>query len=106
MVDPLVLYEAVKFWLPLMTIGTLLVKAYLTTKKNIGGWAEKLLSNHLSHIQKATETTVAETKITNELLIQHTEKEMSVWAGVVNTLAVLEDRTRRSRTPSRTRRKK
>jgi hypothetical protein len=80
---------------------------------------DKLLNNHLSHIQSATEKTVAETQKTNDLLAkaaqsdirvaekvadvavkldEHTDKQMLVWQGVVKTLAVLEDRTR-SRTP-------
>lgn len=96
MVEPSILYDAVKFWLPLLSAFALVWKAYSGAKKNVSDWAETLFSNHLSHIQAATETTVEETRQTNTLLAQHTEKEMAVWAGVVNTLAVLEDRTRKS----------
>lgn len=105
----------------------LISKAYFTSKKSIGEWANKLLTNHLAHIQVATETTVAETKKTNALLDKaaqsdlvvaervqsvaqslnsHTEKQMEVWTGVVKTLSVLEDRTRRSSRTPRTPRKR
>jgi len=102
-------YTEFKFWAPLLTAITLVWKA----KGALTGYMDALMTNHLSHIQAATVETVAETKKTNSLLEDHTEKlvmvqntmrdhnekEMQVWTGIVNTLAVLEDRTRRS--PSR-----
>jgi hypothetical protein len=97
-------YEVLKFWLPIISAFGLIIKAYIGAKKNVGDWANTLLSNHLTHIQDATMKTVEETQRTNDLISQHNEKEMAVWQGVVNTLAVLEDRTRsRSRTPRRKR---
>ncbi len=95
MVEPNILYDLIRYWLPIVSAFALVWKAYSGAKKNVSDWAETLFSNHLSHIQTATETTVEETRQTNTLLAQHTEKEMAVWSGVVNTLAVLEDRTRR-----------
>jgi hypothetical protein len=104
-------YETVKYWLPLVTAGGIIIKAYLTAKKNISEYASRLLDNHLSGIEKATKSTEVETKTTNQLLKDvsgqnimvlntmngHHEKQMQVWAGVVNTLAVLEDRTKLAR---------
>jgi hypothetical protein len=104
-------YEMVKYWLPLVSAGGLVVKAYLTAKKNISEYAARLLDNHLSGIEAATKSTEVETKTTNRLLAdvsgqntlvlntmnQHQEKQMLVWDGVVKTLAILEDRTRVSR---------
>jgi len=101
-----VAYQEAKYWLPLITIATIVWKA----KTAIIVWADALLNNHLHSIQEATVSTVIETKKTNTLLEDHSgkllmlqnttrdhnEKEMQVWTGVVNTLAVLEDRTRRT----------
>lgn len=116
MVTGIEVYAALKFWLPLATAFTLVYKAYTSAKKNIGEWAHTLLNNHLAHVQDATEQTVLETKKTNDLLqssalkdtetqryvldvkmslAEHNEKELQVWGGIVNTLAILEDRTRR-----------
>lgn len=54
-------YEAMKFWLPIITAATLLWKAYSAVKKNVTAWGSSLLDNHLHTIQE-------ETKITNVLL--------------------------------------
>lgn len=120
--DIAAVYTAAKYWIPLSTLFVMVFKAYTSGKRSIGAWAEKLLSNHLTHIQAATESTVLETKKTNvlletaavkqdatskevteskNLLKDNAEKQLQVWQGVVKTLAVLEDRTRRSspRTP-------
>jgi len=78
------------------------------------------MHNHLAHIQEATETTVAETKKTNEILqassrqtndiaiklTDHVEKSTLVWDGIVRTLVVLEDRTKNSRKTPRTPRRR
>ena len=48
-------YEAIKYWLPVTTAFTLIVKAYSSAKKGVGMWAHKLLANHLQHIQNNTE---------------------------------------------------
>lgn len=129
---PTVIYDQLKFWLPLASAFILAYKGFQSIKKSIDGWAEKLFSNHLFHIQEATTNTVTETKATNELLkasalrdldiarhvtevkesLQanekmtrgHEDKEMMVWQGVVNTLTVLEDRSR-IKTPRRARRR-
>jgi hypothetical protein len=104
-------YEMIKWWLPIISFGGIVVKAYLTAKKNISEYAEKLLNNHLAGIETATKSTEVETKTTNKLLTdvygqntmvmntmnQHQEKQMLVWDGVVKTLTILEDRTRVSR---------
>lgn len=102
-------YDYLKYWGPIITFFVLVVRAYLTAKKNIGTWADKLLTNHLSHIEASTTNTVSETQKTNKLLEnqalkadavaaalkEHSDKEMQVWETVSKTLVVLEDRTRR-----------
>lgn len=105
-------YTELKYWLPLVTIGTIIWKA----KSAITVWADTLLNNHLHSIQAATQSTEIETKKTNGLLTDsagkldmlqntthdHNEKQMVIWQGVVNTLSVLEDRTRsRSGSPKK-----
>lgn len=130
---PTALYDQLKFWLPLISGFVLAYKGFKSLKKSIDGWASNLFDNHLSHIQAATASTVAETKATNALLeaaasrdmevarhvaevksaldlhevkIQaHEDKEMVVWQGVVNTLTVLEDRSR-GKTPRRVSRRR
>jgi hypothetical protein len=116
-----VLYEGLKFWLPVVTGFGIVIKAYVhaakkvaETKNSVQAWADTMLNNHLHSIQDATMQTVSETKKTNALLkdsaqqaiavadhvervastiSSHQEKEAQVWAGVVKTLAIIEDRT-------------
>lgn len=97
MLDPNAVYAILKFWLPLLSGIGLSVK--------IGKWLKdkinELLNNHLKHIQTAVELNAKEALKTNELLISHHEKQMAVWNTVASTLAVLEDRTRGSRSKTR-----
>lgn len=103
MTDPNLLYGELKFWLPLLTFSGLIVKAYLNFRKSTTEWMNQLLDNHLTHIQKATQTTSDGIAGLANAFNSHEEKEMKVWEGVVRTLDVLEDRTARR---SRARRKK
>jgi hypothetical protein len=119
MSDLNIVYNELKFWLPVIgAVGTV-----WKMRAAVTGWADKLFSNHLHHIEQATISTVEETKNTNKLLgesaqrdmviasrvsdvsntlaLNH-EKQLQVWQGVVNTLSVLEDRTSRRRSPVRT----
>lgn len=137
----IVIYDQLKYWLPMASAFALAVKGFQVIKKSIDGWAETLFKNHLNHIQEATAATVEATNITNQLLTtaavnnletakhvaevkadllayttgitanvssiktdikEHEDKEMTVWQGVVNTLTVLEDRSR-IKTPRRRR---
>ena len=98
------IYQEAKYWLPLVTIITLGWKA----KAAITVWADSILNNHLHSIQVATQSTETETKKTNSLLEDntgklvmlqntvhdHNEKQLVIFQGIVNTLTVLEDRTR------------
>jgi hypothetical protein len=123
--DPSALYSFLKWAAPILGATGFALKMRTDVLKRADDWANKLLNNHLNHIQTATMETVAETKTTNKLLaaaalkdietanrvtevketlIEHHDREQQVWGGILNTLSVLEDRTRRSR-PS-TRRKK
>lgn len=98
------MYGELKFWLPMISGFSLAAGIWFKAKKSMQEWASKLLDNHLSHIQTATENTAASLSGLTQALINHEEKEMQVWQGVVRTLDVLEDRTSRSR--ARRRRKK
>jgi hypothetical protein len=53
-----VIYEAVKFWLPLLTVAGVLYRAYKKVTNGVQAWADCLLHNHLTHIQSSTQETV------------------------------------------------
>jgi hypothetical protein len=86
-------YDSLRFWLPLVSGFAIVVKAYMSAKKSVGEWASRLLNNHLSHIQAATQETAASIGVLGKMLLDHQDKEMQVWSGVVQNLAVLSDRT-------------
>lgn len=88
-IDPNMVYESIRFWLPL----TAAVGLYFKLKKGVSEWASSLLDNHLTHIQDATQTTASNFQNLSKNLTDHQEKEMQVWAGVVRTLDLIEDRT-------------
>jgi hypothetical protein len=106
------LMEQIRWWLPIISAFGLIIKAYTSTKKNVAEFVERLLSNHLAHIETATVSNAEEAKQTNVLLKDHSgklemvqatlsdnhAKQLRVWSGVVKTLALIEDRTR---TPKR-----
>lgn len=48
-------FAFIRLWLPVATVGGLIIKAYFTTKNGITNWANKILDNHMAHIQDATE---------------------------------------------------
>lgn len=50
------LYEIIKFWLPLTTAGGLIVKAYLTFKKGVTTFADRIFTGHLAGIQTNIDT--------------------------------------------------
>ena len=102
------LYRELRFWLPMITAFGLVIKGYLSAKANVSGWMEKLLDNHLVHIEEATVSTHEATKQTNVLLTEsagkldmlqatvsdHNEKDLQVWAAVTQNLTILRERTR------------
>lgn len=108
MSDLNVLYTEAKFWLPLLSIFGLVIKAYVNGKKSVSEWADSLLNNHLHGIENNTKSTESETKETNKLLrdyagkldtVQgtlhaHHERQLQVWHGVTEALVVLKERTR------------
>jgi hypothetical protein len=53
----LAFYAALKFWLPMLTAFTFIYKGFKAAGKGLTLWADKLLNNHLSHIQTNTEDT-------------------------------------------------
>jgi hypothetical protein len=110
-------YEILKFWLPIVSAFGLVIKAYTGGKKSVSEFCDKLLTNHLSHIEKATTSNAVEAKETNVLLRDHSgklelvqntlneqyTKQVQVWDSVVKTLVVLEYRKRRTTTPKKKR---
>ena len=111
--------EQIRWWLPLVSGFALVIKAYTSTKKSVTEFAERLLNNHLSGIETATQSTEVETKKTNAILqaqtgkidmvqntlADHQEKNLMVWQGVLESLTILKERTRipRKTTPKRKR---
>ena len=101
-------YEILKWWLPIISAFGIVIKAYTSAKKNVTDFADRLLSNHLAHIEDATVSTEKETKITNTLLKENTDKldmvqgtladhhdkNLQVWESVTTNLAILKERTR------------
>jgi hypothetical protein len=108
MTDPNSIYGEIRYWLVWASAFGIVIKAYLTGKKGVQEFCDKLLANHLAHIEEATVSTVAETKNTNVLLkdsmgkvdmvqntlADHHEKNLQVWAAVTENLAILKERIR------------
>lgn len=94
------LYAALKFWLPMVTAFILICKGYTSGVNKLTTWADKLLNNHLSHIQTATEATAA-TMLTHAaksaLLLEEIRTDGSAAALSVAQVATnLKDAERRS----------
>ena len=51
-------YEAVKYWGPLAGAFLMVYRGYKKAGAKLTEWADKLLNNHLHHIQEATQATV------------------------------------------------
>jgi hypothetical protein len=115
------LMEQLRWWLPIISAFGIVIKAYTGAKKNVSDFCDKLLSNHLAHIEVATVSNAEEAKQTNVLLRDHSgklelvqntladhqEKNLIVWQGVLESLTVLKERTRAcTRTPSTPKRRK
>lgn len=100
------IYEAAKYWLPLLSITTLVYRAYRKATRGITMWADKLMFNHLTHIQTATEKSATlleevrdDGKRTIELTLQVARdlKDYQALTGkaqgdILRDLAVLKDR--------------
>ena len=108
MTDPNSLYGELRYWLVWVSAFGVVIKAYLTGKRGVQEFVDKLLNNHLAGIESATVSTEKETKTTNSLLkdssgklemiqntlADHHDKNLQVWAAVTENLAVLRERTR------------
>jgi hypothetical protein len=119
MTDLNALYHEAKFWLPMVTIFGIVIKAWLSSKQGVSDWADKLLNNHLAGIETATQSTETETKKTNELLrdhagkldmvqatlSEHHEHQLEAWKGITESLIILKERTR-TRTPATPKKRK
>jgi hypothetical protein len=85
-------YAALKFWLPMVTAFGLIIKAYHSAAGGITSWADKLLNNHLSHIQAATEKTAALLEQSQKEQKAYQEKDALVQHDITTSLAILKDR--------------
>ena len=90
-------YEVFKFWFPIASAFTLVIKAYLTIKKSVAEWMHTLFTNHLAHIQQATASTVSATQQTNVLLADNTKQVGLVVDETTQTNALLGVMDKRSR---------
>jgi len=116
------LYELVRYWMPYIGGGWLILKAGYWIKERIDllqsgvtEWGHKLLDNHLSHIQKYTEQTVTllgevrdnqitqamkaeeariEVKQVAEQLKIHEQDDKNVQEKLLSGIEVLKDRTK------------
>jgi len=86
------IYAAIKFWLPMVTAFGLIIKAYHSATTGITSWADKLLNNHLSHIQAATERTATLLEQAQREQKEYQAKDAEVQQGIVTSLEVLKDR--------------
>jgi hypothetical protein len=53
------LYEQLKFWLPVVTVITLMIKGFRSAKSAAQTWANTMLDNHMAHIQASSERAAA-----------------------------------------------
>ena len=108
-------YEILKFWLPIISGFTMVIGAYFSVVKKVSAWADKLLHNHLSHIESAVANNATEAAKTNDFLqaaacressvaqkvdmVQSTlhdqnRQQADVWKEIVEALTLLKERTR------------
>jgi hypothetical protein len=113
-------YEVIKWWLPIVSAFGLVIKAYTSTKAGIAEFVDRLLSNHLTHIETATVSNAEEAKKTNELLRDHAGKldmvqatlneqhgqNIIAYQGLLEGLTILKERTRACNKVSKSRSKR
>lgn len=87
-----VFYAALKFWLPIITAFTMVYKAYGSAKTGITAWADKLLNNHLSHIQSATEETANLMRESIQADSKYREQDARVQQEIITGIEILRDR--------------
>ena len=85
-------YAALKFWLPMVTAFGLIIRAYHSAAGGITSWADKLLNNHLSHIQAGTERTATLLEQSQRELKMYQKEDSAVQRNIVTALEVLKDR--------------
>lgn len=70
----------------------LVIGAYRSAAKGITSWADKLLNNHLSHIQIATEQTAMLLAQAQKDQKEYQDKDARVQQTIVTSLEILKDR--------------
>jgi hypothetical protein len=85
-------YAALKFWLPMVTAFVLVIKAYRTLSSGVTTWADKLLNNHLSHIQTATEATATLLAQSHKDQQEYQKKDAETQQSIITSLEILKDR--------------
>ena len=108
------IYNQLKYWIPLTTVCTMIYRAYRQASKSITDWADKLMSNHLTDIQAATERSavlleevrdnqisqgvkvdlvaIHSAKVASDLE-KHEQEDGKVQRDILTTLEVLKDRS-------------
>lgn len=82
MITWLAIYALVKFWLPVITAFGLVIKGFHLASVGVSNWADRLLNNHLSHIEDSNER--AATAI-SELASYHKES-LSLQQAVIHEI--------------------
>jgi hypothetical protein len=67
-------HEFLKTWMPWLTAGGFLIHVYTTLRSRVTDWADKLLDNHLAHLQDSM--TSLETKTDKNLELQEKQIEL------------------------------
>jgi hypothetical protein len=60
--------EISRVWVPVIGTATVVYRVYSTSKKTITGFFDKLLDNHLSHVQASLDSLYILQKEQNEIL--------------------------------------
>ena len=99
-------HDALTYWLPLLTICTIVYRAWNKATARVGAYADKLLKNHLSHIQENTaasaalltemrdgsKQTLELTRTVHESLNLHMADDLKIQGEILKDLAILKDR--------------
>ena len=97
-------YEIVKWWLPIISAFGLVIKGWNTGKRMVTGWVDKLLNNHLRHIEQNTAETASVMRAGFEeqalsfqglgsFMHSHSEMDAKVQQAILTNLEILKDRS-------------
>lgn len=78
-----------KFWLPILSAFGLVIKGWRTAVEKVTAWADRLLNNHMHHIEANT----AETAEAMRDLKTYLESNVAIQQSILTNLEILKDRT-------------